>query len=630
LKFRTLGLFILIAAVSFQAQSTAGSITGRINDPSEAAVPLAEVVVVHTDTRAERQALTNSDGLFTFPLLAPGGYQVTVRAQGFRPVTRPVQLLVGQTMRVDLTLELGAVAEAIEVSGVVNQIQTENSRIVVAVTNKMVDELPLVVGGAMRSPLDLALITPETNRAQGVGDSDTSLRIGGGQAAAYGATLDGVTVLTTSSNRIGGSALNTPSVDAITEFSVESNGFKAEFGHGQGGTITFSSKSGTNELHGTAYEFLRNNALDTRRFFEDNHGVYKQHDFGWSLGGPVHIPKIYNGRSKTFFFASMEWFRNRIGATSQRLTVPTEEMYRGDFSRWVDTAGRILPAYDPATTRANPAGAGSIRTPFPGNLIPNSRFAALSTNILKIIDVRPNVGAAPGASEYVRDNYINTTGTQQEPANKFSAKIDHNFSGSDRASFLSNFGREQVIAGPDGFPGLPGVATSQRASLSERPVYRASYAKVISASIVNNLYGGNNGYRTGLRSPNHVGGWKAKGICIGGVQDCDATFPQLAFSDYTQWGGNGITGSRHSVYSVGDDLTVTPGKHTLKAGYLYERLHYYGGPAEAPANRAIAGWLTFDRRSTSVPNNNNLATGGGNSFASFLLGNVFSGLIESD
>jgi len=624
------GLILLAAALPLLGQSTSGNISGRVSDPTQAAVPGAEIVVKNADTGLELRAESNPEGLFTFSLLPPGGYKVSARASGFRPVTRTAQLLTGQTLRADFTLELGTVSEAVEVSAVVNQIQTENSKIVSAVTNKMVDELPLVVGGAMRSPFDLSLITPEANRAEGAGTSDTSLSIGGGQSSAYGATLDGVSVLTTSSNRIGGSALNTPSVDAITEFAVESNGFKAEFGRGQGGTITFSSKSGTNELHGTAYEFLRNNALDARRFFEDKRGIYKQHDFGWSIGGPVLIPKLYDGRSRTFYFASMEWFRNRLGATSQRLSVPTPEMYRGDFSRWVDTAGRLLPVYDPATTRANPAGTGSIRTAFPGNMIPASRFASFSKSVLGVINVVPNTGAAPGTSDYVRNNYVNDTGTQQEPAGKFSIKVDHNFSSNDRASFLYNFGREEVIAGPDGFPGLPGVATSQRGSLSESPIYRASYTKVISSTIVNNLYGGNNGYRTGLRSPNHTGGWKAKGICLNGVQDCDATFPQLTFSDYTQWGGNGITGSRHSVYSIGDDLTITRGRHTVKMGYLYDRLHYYGGPAEAPANRAIAGWLTFDRRNTSVPNNNTLATGAGNSFASFLLGDVYSGLIESD
>ncbi|MDX1980478.1 MAG: TonB-dependent receptor, partial [Bryobacteraceae bacterium] len=623
-------MWALSAAELVWGQTSTASITGRLSDATEAIVPGAEVVARNSDTGVERRTVSNQEGAFALSLLPPGTYQVTIRAAGFRPASRTgIPLIVNQTVRVDFVLEVGTVSEAVEVSAATNQIQMESSKIVSAVTNKMVDELPLVVGGAMRSPFDLAVITPEANQPEGVGSADTSLNIGGGQASAYGATLDGVSVLSTASNRASWSAMNTPSVDAITEFAVESNGFKAEYGRGQGGMITFSSKSGTNELNGTAYEFLRNNALDSRRYFEDKRGVYKQHDFGWSLGGPVYIPKIYDGRSKTFFFSSMEWFRNRVGAASGRFTVPTPEMYGGDFTNWVDQQGRRLPVYDPATTRANPAGAGFVRTPFANNMIPASRFARFSTNVMKVVELKPNVNAAPGTGEYVRDNFINSTGTQRSPSGKFSVKADHNFSSNDRASLLYNFSRQEVLPGPDGFPGLPGVASAQRAVNRESPVYRASYTKVISPSVVNYAYGGTNGYHEGNRSPNHVGGWKAKGICLNNVEDCDATFPQISFSDYAVWGASGITGSRNFVYSFGDDLTVTRGRHTFKMGYLYERLHYYGGPMGNPANRAIAGWVTFDRRSTSVPNNNTLATGGGNSFASFLLGDVYSGLIET-
>jgi len=623
---------VLAAGLNLLAQTNTGSITGRITDSSNSLVPGAEILAKSVDTDVERRTTSNSEGLFTLSSLTPGSYQITITASGFRPASRSrLQLIVNQTLRVDVALEVGTVATAVEVSASANQIQAENSKIVSAVTNKMVDELPLVVGGAMRSPFDLALITPEANQPEGAGSSDTSLSIGGGQASAYGATLDGVSVLSTSSNRVSWSSLNTPSVDAITEFAVESNGFKAEYGRGQGGMITFSSKSGTNRFHGTAYEFLRNNALDARRFFEEQRSVYKQHDFGWSLGGPVAIPKLYNGRSKTFFFTAGEWFRNRIGATSTRSTVPTVEMYSGDFTNWVDATGRQLPVYDPATTRPNPAGGGSIRTPFAGNLIPQNRFAQNSRAIIGVVanDVRPNINATPGTSDYVRDNYLNSTGTEQLPADKVSIKVDHNFSSSDRANFLFNLSHTDTIAGPEGFPGLPGVANARVGNNRRSPVFRGTYTKVISPSVVNYFYAGTNRFRDNNQSANHTGGWKAKGICLPNVPDCDATFPQLSFSDYSQWGGTGITGSRNSVYSFGNDLTITRGRHTIKTGYLYERLHYYGGPANDTANRAISGWATFDRRSTSVPNNNVLATGGGNSFASFLLGDAYSGLVES-
>ena len=289
-----------------------------------------------------------------------------------------------------------------------------------------------------------------------------------------------------------------------------------------------------------------------------------------------------------------------------------------------------MPIYDPATTRANPNGQGFIRTPFSGNQIPPNRFANFSRAVMNAVPgVRPNVSAVPGTGEYVRDNYINNTGTAQNPAVKFSAKVDHNFSANDRASLLYNYSNQETLPGPDGFPGLPGAAASRLVDKSDSPIYRGSYTKVLSPSVVNHAYGGTNGYKESHKSQNHTGGWKAKGVCIANVEDCDATFPQISFSDYTTWGGTGITGSRNFVYSFGDDLTINRGRHAWKMGYLYERLHYYGGPAPNSANRAISGWATFDRRSTSVPNNNTLGTGGGNSFASFLLGETFSGLVES-
>ena len=159
--------------------------------------------------------------------------------------------------------------------------------------------------------------------------------------------------------------MNTPSLDAITEFAVETNGFKAEYGQAGGGLINFVSKSGTNDLHGTLYEYVRNDAFDARSFFQAKKQVYKQHDFGGTVGGPVWIPKIYDGRNKSFFFFSYEAFRNRNGAVSDRRTVPTPEMYDGDFHNWVDASGKMIQLYDPFTLN------NGVRQPFPGTSFPS-------------------------------------------------------------------------------------------------------------------------------------------------------------------------------------------------------------------------------------------------------------------
>lgn len=617
--------FLLLSALVpvALAQSDRGVITGTVTDSSSAAVPGAKVAVRNVATNVGSSTETTSSGDFTIPALPVGTYELRVEKQGFKTSVRSEVIVnAGATVAVNAMLEVGAVSESVQVAATLELLQTSTAKVTTAVSNKMVDELPLVVGGAMRGAFDLALITPQVNQP-----NDDNLNIGGGQGGSYGATLDGVSVLTGRFNSVQWANVNTPSVDAITEFSVETNGFKAEFGRGQGGMITFSSKSGTNELHGTAYEFLRNDALDARRFFEAQKAKYKQHDFGWSVGGPVYIPKIYDGRNKTFFFTSGEWFRNRVGAGSGRFSIPTPEMHNGDFSNWVDGTGKALPVYDPATTRANPNGSGFIRTPFANNQIPVGRFSAIArsySNLVKDI-LRPNNGAAPGTSDYVRNNYINNVGTALDPWTKYSVKADHNFGMNDRVSFLYNYGLHERTPGADGFPGLPGILNENRIDNQKSHVYRGTYDKVITPTLVNHMFGGVNFWKERHDALTLDGGWQQKGICVKGAWDCNRNLLIVESSDYNTWVARAYDGSENFVFSFGDDLTWTKGKHTIKAGYLWERMHYNGF-----GQQTIGGLIRGDRRSTSIPNDNNLSTGGGNGFASFLLGQGFTGGTEND
>ncbi len=614
-------LLLFWAGTLALAQTDRGIINGTVTDSTGAVVPDARVVATHAATNVAFATQTTSSGDYTIPALPVGTYQLRVEKQGFKSAVRgDIIVSAGSTVTINAQLEVGAVSESIQVAATLELLQTATAKVTTAVSNKMVDELPLVVGGAMRGAFDLALITPEANQP-----SDEGFNVGGGQGGAFGATLDGVSILTGRFNSVQWTNVNTPSVDAVTEFAVETNGFKAEFGRGQGGMITFSSKSGTNDLHGTAYEFLRNDVLDARRFFENQKGKYKQHDFGWSVGGPVWLPKIYNGRNRTFFFASGEWFRNRVGAGSEFFSVPTPEMYNGDFSNWVDNAGRRLPIYDPATTTAS--GSGFVRTPFVNNQIPQSRFSSIARNYVALIRdvVKPNNGAAPGTSEYVRNNYINNVGTALDPWTKYSFKVDHNFGQNDRASFLYNYGLHEVKPGPDGFPGLPAPVVDRRIDRQNSNVIRATYDKVITPTIVNHMFGGFNMMLDSHFALTLDGQWEQKGICLKGAWDCNRQLLRVENSDYSTWSASAYDGSENFAFSFGDDLSITKGKHTIKFGYLWERIHYNGF-----GQQTIGGLVRGDRRLTSVPNDNNLSTGGGNGFASFLLGYAFSGGTEND
>ena len=245
--------------------------------------------------------------------------------------------------------------------------------------------------------------------------------------------------------------LNSPSVEAITEFAVDTNGFKAEFGHAGGGAVSFVSRSGSNRWQGKVFEFFRHDSLDTINYFSKALGRPKppleQHDFGGVFGGPVVLPKIYNGRNRTFFFASYEAYRNKTAAAPTTATIPTAAMLSGDFSEWRDANGNLIPIYDPATTRVNPNGLGFIRDPFPGNVIPPARFSQISREVLKLATMRPDL---PG----VRNNFVYTSGDtiNTNPWNKFSIKLDHNLSSKDRLGFLFHWGEVLVIppsGGPD-------------------------------------------------------------------------------------------------------------------------------------------------------------------------------------
>ena len=233
---------------------------------------------------------------------------------------------------------------------------SEDSQTSVTVNQTLVNTLPLVVAGTVRSPFDLASLTPE---AKNTGSAE-GFALGGGQADSYQATLDGVSIDTSRALQKNWVTSNAPSVEAITQFTVDTNGFKAEYGHAGGGVMMFVAKSGTNQFHGSAYEFIRNTDFDANDWFSNRAGkarqIYKQNDFGFTVGGPVWIPKIYHGKNKTFFFFSYEGFRNRNGATNATATVPTPEMYNGDFSKWVNAKGAVIPIYDPTTQVQNANG----------------------------------------------------------------------------------------------------------------------------------------------------------------------------------------------------------------------------------------------------------------------------------
>ncbi len=472
-------------------------------------------------------------------------------------------------------------------------------------------------------------MTPEAKNLGG----DNGYMLGGGQAASYGTNLDGVSANTTRALSKSWVATNSPSLEAITEFTVDTNGFKAEFGHAGGGVMNFVSKSGTNDFHGSAYEFARNNAFDANNFFNNRAGIaipiYKQHDFGAAIGGPVWIPKIYRGRNKTFFFFSYEAFRNRNGANGFSQSIPTPEMYTGDFSNWVDRSNKQIPIYDP-TSQVKNADGSYTRTPFANNKIPTSMFDPIAAKSLAAYTangaLKPNVNAAPGTVGYVSNNYLVTSGSNVQPNTKSSVKGDHIFNEKHRISGYYGYNRESTEPGPGGPPTLPGLYSTYNDTRQASDVVRFSWDWTFGPTKLNHFYAGGNNWRQ-----NHdpiqatvVSGidWKDK-VCLGNVPDCAQNLINFDFSDLSSWGGRANNGSENTIYSYNDDFTWVHGSHTFKFGGAYQLSHYNGF-----GRQCIAGCATFSYINTGIPGGNNPQLGG-SSFASLLLGYANGGSIDT-
>jgi hypothetical protein len=627
---RVIGALAVLCLSAF-AQSERGTITGTVHDTSGAIVPGAKVAVVNQATKVSNAALSNEAGEFTVPNLQVGTYTVSVTKEGFRTAaTSGLVLNATQTVRADSVLEVGSATQTVEVMASGVQVQSDDAKSSTTLENKLINDLPLVVSGSVRTPFDLAAITPDAKNLGG----DNGFALGGGQAASYGTSLDGVSTNTSRALSKSWVASNSPSVEAIEQFTVESNGFKAEFGHAGGGNLTYASKSGTNQFHGSVYEFLRNNDFDANNFFNNQSNIpvsiYKQNDFGATVGGPVWIPKVFHGQNHTFFFFSYEGFRNRTGANGAQFTVPTPEMYNGDFSKWVTAAGVQIPIYNPLAQTQNSDGTYT-RPVFAGNQIPKSLFSTGSLKSLGVFQgggaLTPNTGAAPGTIGYVTNNYLITSGTQVYPVNKESIKGDHIFNAKHRISGYYGHDREHQTPGPDGPPTLPGLYSTYNDLVQATDVVRFSWDWSMGSNKLNHFFAGGNNWRQDHKPPQeYIGNWKSK-YCLPNVPDCDDNLVNLfsggTGNNYSTWGGQADNGSENTVYAYNDDFSWIHGKHTFKFGGMFQINHYNGF-----GRQCEAGCVGFSYQETGVPGGSNPAVGG-NAFASFLLGQADSGSLDT-
>jgi hypothetical protein len=446
-----LALQVVLSPMTAAAQSDRGVITGRVSDPQSAIVVGATVIARHAETGVEYRTITTSTGDYTLSSLPARDYELVIEAPGFKTfVSAGIRVLVAQTTRVDASLEIGTATEVVSVSADAPLLKTANAEQGINVSGDRINSLPLNFGGgggnvgAIRNWLGFVVLAP------GVSGTNERASINGAPGGGFKIYLEGQDV-TSSNDTVWTSTVAAASVETIGEFSMQTANFAAEYGQVLGGLFNFTTKSGTNQLRGSAYEYLTNEALDAHRPFTGARPISRKHNFGFSLGGPIHLPPIYAGRNRTFFFFNLEAFRNRTNSPGARATVPTQAYRNGDFSAAL--TGRVLGTdplgrpimentiYDPRTTRA--VLGQVVRDPFPNNVIPSELFDPVALRIQSLIPT-PDNGEL--LNNYAPD--IQNHKYQMIPT----IKIDHNLgAGTKISGYYSSQFTDQITA-PDGMP----------------------------------------------------------------------------------------------------------------------------------------------------------------------------------
>lgn len=588
-------LCLLSIAVPLLAQTT-GQITGAVSDSSGAAVQGAAITALNVETGTQREGLSNESGLYRIPLLPPGQYQVNVQVSGFRPIRRSgIKLSVEEVVRLDFSLELGAVSEAVEVQSDAPVLQSETATVGTTIGSKAVVDLPLVSAVSGRDPVELLQVLPgSTNKGVAGTQSINGGRIGSNDIQVDGSTK--VEELIGNSSGAGG----IPSVETVGEVKLMTNVYSAEYGRSGGATVIVTTKSGTNQIHGTAYHFFRHDALAARNFFSPDKAPIRSNQWGFTLGGPIV-------KNKTFFFGSHEGWKYRTDF-NQRATVPTALERSGDFSQTLGSNGQQIRIYDPATLTPNPSGSGYIRQLFPGNVIPANRFDAVGAKLINFYDV-PNF---PGAPFTNANNYrVGDSGGRDYM--QYLAKIDHSFSAKNTMSgkfFLQNLDQKRPIVFDNAFnPGDNNQhAPNRNVTLSDTHIF--------TPTILNELRFGLNRHTNAFEPKYPVDGNALIGLT--GLPSPAPASPRVSATGFSALGNSSYGGTYQTVYEVSDVVNIIRGKHTLKLGGNFRRYQF-----NRPSRAGEPGSLSFTGVFTNLPG----AANTGSAMADMLLGAIASGSV---
>lgn len=593
---KSLSALFLILAGSVWAQVDTGTISGTVKDATGAVIQRADVRIQQAGTELKVQVKTNNDGLFAVPDLRPGRYEVSATAPGFQTVTRTsVELRVQDRLSLDFELPVGEASTTISVEAEAQRLDSETSSLGQVVDQHDIQNLPL--NG--RNYIQLAYLGAGTSPS--VHESERNSFVANGERPVQNSyLLDGID----NKNKIVGfdnSAAQSiePIIDAIGEFKVQTSTFSAEFGQSAGAVVNATIRSGANQFHGSAFEYLRNSSLDALPYFQTSgtNPSFKQNQYGATVGGPVI-------KNKTFFFFAWQSSRLR-NAAPQLATVPNEAEKSGDF------AG-LASIFDPATTRPNPNGSGYIRDPFPGNVIPANRFDPTAQKLLALYPTANQSGAV---------NFFSNQ-TEKVDNGQYLGRLDHHFSEKD-----SVFGHYADSSFNEILPAtLPQPASQPTHATPEARSFAASETHIFTPSLVNEARIGYQhtwliqqaydttrlfdqyGIKGAYQDPTVLG---LPTFAVAGLSTLGTTGPGYLPTPATG-SGNLPVDKEGRVWVFDENLSWVHGRHTFKFGFDFQQVTLFGH-----VTLLARPYFNFSGVYTQDPQN---PSSTGASFADFLVG----------
>jgi len=634
-RLLSFAVLILFAVHSLPAQTNNGAISGSIIDSSGGAVADAQVQATSVESHSVYNTVSTSTGAYRFSNLVLGTYNITVTAPGFKVAEATgVVVQINTTSSLDITLQPGNVKETLTVLADAPRIQTETSEIGTVVGTKEILELPLSLNSTsqsfLRSPETFVFLVPGT---QGPGTNQNGAasagifqsKLTGGQNFGTEVLLDGVSTTRSDS----GSAFDqtAPSVEALSEFKVLTSTFTSQFGRTSGGVESFATKSGGSDYHGTAFDLFRNEKLDANSWNNNANGAKRpndrQNDFGGSLGGPVRIPKVYNGKGKTFFFFSWEQYRNNPGTTSVT-TLPTPAELTGDFSALLGApTGATNPCdgtpvlkgqiFDPSTTKTVTVAGKPVpcRTAFPGNKI-TTALDPVAQKVLTFLTVRPNLPPTSANLNGLNNNFLFASRNLIRDTT-MTFRIDQNWGTNDKF-FFSYSSRDQEDL--NGTPTLPPVLDPNFFNSNFTHYVRFGWDHTIASNLLNTFTIGLNRLNN-LSKAESVNGtdWPAT-LGIGNAHG--PVFPQFSFNGsplgigYQGFSSGSFNGHVPNSLAGVDNVAWITGRHSFNFGVELRAYQY-----SFAANGNTSPNYSFNNFQTAYALNDSST---GDPFASFLLG----------